>query len=211
MATKRQCRANGESCERLRAHFIELSRNPRGAYGHWTQTWERIITDRWFQREVESCARRVVANHHLWNGLVDDVTQEVILLLADKLAHEPDLHASAPLLANDFEAWMGTIIYHACCEALRRMGETRAPHAVLADCEASGGDWRDSDLRQDMADAIAHLEGREQQVAVLRLTHRTHAMIAEDLGITERQVEYALELAGQRLRRLLSDYDTADH
>ncbi|HVX12037.1 MAG TPA: sigma-70 family RNA polymerase sigma factor [Pirellulales bacterium] len=206
MSTKRQPRRNAESCESIKAHFISIGNGSCRQPWQWIETWERLIDDSWFRTEVEICSHRVVEHCYLSPDLCDDLSQEVILLLAAKLSSAPDLDCDPELLPEKFEAWMGTIIYHCCVDALRHLLELYPPHSAIIDCPALANGSESIDIRLDVAAAAGHLAGRVREVTVLRLKDRTYGEIAEALSITERMVRYTLEEAKAILAPLLCGY-----
>jgi DNA-directed RNA polymerase specialized sigma24 family protein len=205
MSKARRLDENPYSPDRLRAFIVEAAQNKSYA---WAEVWQTMVDDSWLRAEVVLRAKRFAKSSGLNAQISDDIADEVLLLLAAKLATEQVMHANAELLSETFLAWMGTILDRACSEAARKLGEYRWPRAtVLHDVLKSDDAVLDLNRIWDLADAVARLEGRQRSVMLLFLRGLDRQEIAQTLGLHYKQVVYAIDQAKPKLQRWLSAYD----
>jgi DNA-directed RNA polymerase specialized sigma24 family protein len=79
---------------------------------------------------------------------------------------------------------------------------------VLTEASAVENPAALEELRLDVAEAIAQLEPREQQVAQFKLGKFTVRETAQALDLSEKQVETSRRKAAKLLRRILAVYLT---
>lgn len=89
--------------------------------GHWFSIWRMMIGHAWFQQKLHDCAGFEILSSRLPPDLVEDVEQDVILLLAGKLARQRNLGMNIELAKHKFPAFMGTIIRNDCRRVARRL------------------------------------------------------------------------------------------
>jgi DNA-directed RNA polymerase specialized sigma24 family protein len=205
---------NDESCDALKAYFVGIVLQGPPPRFQWLETWERLLDDPWFLREVEICARRAARRYHLEPRAWKDVRQDVLLRFRAKLRSHAHLHARIDGLADDFRAWMGTIVNHTCGEIARCTSELRrraargaagmGTHFARPECQPT--EEESLDLSWDTWGAVAKLEGLERDAMTLSIKGKSQAVIAAVLDVSERQVEYALEKAKKHLRKSLAGY-----
>ncbi|HWB53453.1 MAG TPA: sigma-70 family RNA polymerase sigma factor, partial [Tepidisphaeraceae bacterium] len=152
---------------------------------------------------VYSAARRQVGDPHL----ADDVTQAVFMLLAKK----------APSLSSSiiFSAWLHRATRYCAANALRMKvnrlrHERRAAEMNARDTNSDPrAEWKR--LSPFLDEAINKLRDKDRQVVVLHyLDGKTHAAVAEQLGLEPAAARKRVERALVKLRRLLlrADIDT---
>jgi DNA-directed RNA polymerase specialized sigma24 family protein len=206
MSQKRHPEENLESPDALRALFVNLCTNAGRCNAY--EIWRTVISDPWLKVEIRRRAEFFASSHGLDNQVSDDIAQEVVVLLAAKLVADPTMHANAELLPSKFEAWIGTILDHACSRAARLIGAYRKRLAKLADVTTVEDDVPYNDCRFDLAAAVATLTGRELLVMTSFLSGLEPNVIAEQLHLSYKQVAYAISKATPRLKPLLKAYDT---
>ena len=128
--------------------------------------------------------------------LMDDVQQEAILHLAERLEKAADLGHHPGVIGAKFASWIGTILLNECRDALRRLHAGREPPAAAEDDEAAAASW---DRRREQLTAlrVAIDELPEPQATVLRLflAGDRIAEIAKELRLTYKQT-YAIFTSG---------------
>jgi DNA-directed RNA polymerase specialized sigma24 family protein len=209
MVNKRHGGGNPESPDRLKAVFQQIAAGGEAQF-HPAQLWHIMLTDPWLQAEVASRAKRFVACSGLAEHVSEDIAQQVLLLLAAKLAADPSLHAKAELLPDRFEGWMGTILDRACGKAARLLKEYHQAHPKPREVSGEAEDWSGFERRIDFAAAAARLEGRQCAVMLLFLQGLDREKIACKLGLHYKQVVYALKTATRKLQRWLQGYGDDD-
>ena len=94
------------------------------------------------------------------------------------------------------DAWLFKVLGNLCIDHLRR-GE-RSPEAVV---DVTDGTAEQAALRVDLADALAHLSPRQQEVVVLRyVIDLTEEDVAITLGMSPGAVKTHLHRATTKLR-----------
>lgn len=210
MSNQRRRGENSESPDHLKAVFQQVAAGGGETQIHWTEVWHAMLTDPWLQAEVALRAERFVASSGLGEHVSEDIAQQVLVLLAAKLAADPSLHANAELLPERFEAWMGTILDHACGKAARMLGEFPQIPAKPPYAKKEADEWPDLDRRFDFAAAAARLEGQQRSVMLLFLQGFDREQIAIKLGLHYKQVAYALATATRKVQRWLRGYGNYD-
>lgn len=205
MKNQRRGGDNPESPDRLKKVFQIVVAGGR-AQSDWAELWQTMLDDPWLRVQVASRAKRFVASSGLEKHVSEDVAQQVLVLLAAKLAADPSLHAKAELLPESFDAWMGTILDHACGEAARMLGAFHPAHANLSSAGAPLDEWPAVQRRLDVAAAVTKLEGQQRSVMLLYLRGCTREEIAAELDLSYKQVAYAIDAAKRKLKRWLKDY-----
>jgi RNA polymerase sigma factor (sigma-70 family) len=204
MSTKRPPQSNEESYEALQALFVKIAEGEVELL-ECDEVWKQVLGDPWFCAEVRLQAVRVVGGN-VNDPLCDDISQDVVVKLKVKLSKHVDLGVDAGQLSGHLPGWMGEIIHCACVDTLRR--ERRHPHDVLTEASAVENPAALEELRLDVAEAIAQLEPREQQVAQFKLGKFTVRETAQALDLSEKQVETSRRKAAKLLRRILAVYLT---
>lgn len=206
MTNERRRDENPESPDRLKAVFQKVAGGGEPK-SDWAELWQTMLDDPWLRAEVVLRAKRFVMSSGLEKHVSDDVAQQVLVLLAAKLAADPSLHAKAELLPESFDAWMGTILDHACREAARMLKAYHPGHAKLSATSATVEEWRAIQRRFDVAAAVTKLEGQQRSVMLLYLQGCTREEIGAALDLSYKQVVYAIDAAKRKLKRWLKAYD----
>lgn len=204
MSTKRRPQANPESYEALRTLFLRIAEGEPGLIES-DDVWRQVARNRWFQAEVRLQAARVLG-YNVDDPLCDDLAQQVVLQLRQKLLKNPDLSADVEQLRTNFPGWMAEIIHNACIDTLRRELVARRPPKEAATPVETDDPAPQEDLRIDMAAAIEQLERPEREVALCQLDLMSIRETAEELGMTARQIQRLRKKVKKLMRRLLAAY-----
>lgn len=206
MSMKRQVEENAESPARLEALFEQIAVGGPRTPKEWLLVWHAVLEDRWLQGEVRRRAEILVRSHQLHRDGGDDISQQVFLYLAGKGATDPTLHFKPELLRGGFSAWIGTILGRASSEAARLIGEYRPLHVALREAGDLAREAPDWTCRADAAAAIEALPRRQRDVMLRFLEGLARNEISDQLGLSYKQVSYAIDQAVPKLRRLLAAY-----
>ena len=89
-APSEHCRDESASCGDLRRRYLLLL-DAQTSTLTWQSIWHLFITHEWFQDRLDRCTRSVLRASLFSDQWADDVKQEVIVKLANKLKRLPDL------------------------------------------------------------------------------------------------------------------------
>ena len=171
------------------------------------EVWYAMLDAPWLRAVLARLAERLAASHHLGPQASDDVVQQVLAMLTAKRAANQVMHAKPEKFPESFSAWIGKILRNACSEAARFLGFYHKPGEALRDVKTYEEDFAGLDRRWDIAKAAARLKGRQRSVIMLLLQGLEQKEIAESLGLTYKQVIYAIQKARPKLQQWLADYD----
>lgn len=205
MSKARQGGENPESPDQLQALIESVARSGPSASDRWLEIWQAMLADPWLPAETALRAQRLVKACRLEEHVSEDIAQEVLLLLAAKLAADEVMHAQVERFPESFSGWIGTILNHACSEAARILKEYRH-HAELHDVKTIEDRVSELDRRWDCATVASRLEGRQRSVVMLFLQGQERREIAQSLGLSYSQVVYTLKQARPLLQRWLAAY-----
>ena len=108
--------------EDLRSRFLDYAETAGSAGGaDWRQGWQLVVLDPWYQDQLARFACKLLGHQQPQRQWLEEVQQEAMTLLARKFQSAPDLHVDPQRAERQFGAWMRTIIYRTCQEALRRL------------------------------------------------------------------------------------------
>ncbi|HVA51833.1 MAG TPA: sigma-70 family RNA polymerase sigma factor [Pirellulales bacterium] len=206
MSMKRQPDENPESPDALQALFEQIVTGGPRTCEEWAAVLKTVLSDRWLQAEVRRRAELLVQSHKLHDDIAQDIAQQVFAYLAEKGASDPTLHFKPALLQSGFVAWIGIILNHAASEAARLIGEYRPRHAELRDVNTVEDSQPCITCKIDILAAIERLKGRQKLVMLLFFAGLDRDEIAAQLGLTYKQVRYAIERAMEKMRRWLAAY-----
>lgn len=202
MFAKRQPQADNESYKALQALLIELAESDPEQID-CEAVWRQVVSNPWFCAEVRRQASQLVCGH-VGDPVYDDMVQQIVLQIRDKLFHQNDFGANVEQLRTNFPGFLGTIIHNACVDTLRR--ERRHPPHPPSESEAVTNPVPQEDLRLDMGEAISQLPPRERDVAHCKLDRMSIHETAERLKMTDKQVRGSLKKVFNLLRRVLGVY-----
>jgi DNA-directed RNA polymerase specialized sigma24 family protein len=203
MSKDRYSDEDAPSPDSLRALF---QRQADGKESHSArEIWDAMLNDSWLLAEVKRRAPQFI--HGLEKQLADDLVQETLLHLLDKLKADPSLHAKAKLLPHKFEALIGTLLTHSFCDVIPKLCPKRPRHVMVTDAMKSiEYDVTANERRGKVADALAKLELEEQAAMLMDLDGQKHTEIARMLCMTYKELRGVLRRARAKLRKLLPEY-----
>lgn len=207
MSKKRQGDENPESPDNLRALIESVARDGAESSKRWAEVWDAMLDDPWVRAELVRRAKRLVKSCHLHDDDAEDVVQHVLAKLAANRAANQVMHGKLEKFPKSFSAWIREILKNACSEGARMMGCYRKPGTVLLDVKTYEEDWGGFDRRWDIATVAAKLPEPERSIVTQFLQGVKRKMIAESRGLSYKQVVYAIQKAGEKLRPGLAGYE----
>lgn len=153
----------------------------------WFSLWRLFLDDAWFRAELAKHARSVLRIRGLPLEWHEDVQQEAMLLLANKLRKLPSLGLDQDGLYQKFPHSIGVIIRNECRQATKRLRRlyrsgSRLPHDTgfpsTLPLSATDGQWLEVSL------AIDELGDRERSVLRLCQLGCPIQEVADRLGLT---------------------------
>lgn len=98
---------------------------------------------------------------------VDDVKQEIVVRLADKLRRVPDMHLDRRRAAHQLGGWVYTILLRDCQQAIRTLRRVHYRNVRLFDSYVINDRTSRIDAQLDFEDALRKLDDPELTVIVL--------------------------------------------
>jgi DNA-directed RNA polymerase specialized sigma24 family protein len=205
MSRARHSDEDAGSPDALRALFQRLA---EGRESHTArEVWDAMLKDPWLQAEAKRRAMRFVHVAHLERHLADDLAQQALLNLLDKLKAGTSLHARADLLPHRFEGWIGTMFRHSFIDTVAKLCPKLPPHGMLTDAyKAVDYDVALEERHDKVTTALAKLEAKERSAVLMDLDGVKHTVIARKLGITYKELIGLLQRARLKLRKSLAEY-----
>lgn len=170
----------------------------------WGELWLLIVAHKRYEKLLERCAKNAVRRSLLPRDWWEDIASEVRLGLAKRLSQDVCLEADLARVDQEYLTRLVKVTRNLCRQAVRS-----AEHKFLGRASAINADGLAAvappeGLGIDFQNALSHLSDRQRLAVVLRFSDRCKLReIADKLGITKRQAEYALQQAMARLRRLI--------
>ncbi|MEX2119675.1 MAG: sigma factor-like helix-turn-helix DNA-binding protein [Pirellulales bacterium] len=198
-ATRRKDRSGPPPWEDLKDWFVRLMFLP---HSDWKHTWYLLLSHPWFQNELDH-----LSSHYVWKrnravASAEDLRQEVIKLLGEKLSRNASLGLKIHQADLQFGAWMGAVLQRLCRQARRRLSKKRpAPRKEQPSQRAvrasAALDQRAIDKDLELKDALAKLNYGRRTVILFRALGSSYSTIAEVLHTHVSEVKSA-EVEGHR-------------
>ncbi len=164
-----------------------------------------------FQKMYESTLRLFVgvANKLLHNT---DDAEDIVYEVYEKLAANYGIYKKKPL--DQMKRLGVTMVKNRCINLLRRrkimevpVDEETIPEEYLADKETDIlGDILEKESFEELKEALRALDDEERMILTYRYDGRMKvAEIAEELGVTPKNIEYRLGKIRKKLREVLED------
>lgn len=200
----RTCSPDETSSADLRRKYLALlDRLPDADV--WQEIWRLFVTHSWFQSKLEMCANIALRSSGLSPQWVDDVMQEVIVKLADKLHRVPDLRLDRGRAAGQFGGWLYTILLRDCQQAIRTLRRLHCRTVQLYDAYIVNDRTPRVDAQLDFEDALRRLDDPELTVIVLYGQGYAVREIAEALGFSSSKTYRTLNRGMSRLEKRLGN------
>lgn len=192
----------------LADHFTLMTSGAPEIRADWPEIWHVIVKDAWFTRSLADIASRILHRYSLPADWHEDVEHDAILILHQELSKQWDLHFDAQRLDHGFGAWMGTIIDHACCAAVRTARRRRKKTRALGDFDTPRVDRRIADAtRRELGLCIDCMDEPTRSILLRCIAGQELAEIAESLGLSLSSVKRRRADGIDRLRRELATDD----
>ena len=194
----RETSNDDEGLTRLRMEFLDLVNHPAS----WTEVWQFLVDSDVYQDQLGRCARFALHAGGAPKEWQDDIRQDALLLLARQLQRSTDLGYDADRPASEFGGWLRTILTRQSREAIRCMRRRHQRDSVL---EESGANEIELtlDAAIDMRQAIDQLCEPDRTIMFLSQSGWSLQEIADKLGMTYWQVQYARKAGLTRLQATL--------
>jgi len=147
----------------------------------------------------------------LASGLVGRIVDETIIRLAKRLSTDVYLEVDPDQADQAYLPRLAAVTRELCKQEVKKAVRKSGKQTTAIDPDRLQGEAPTSDLAIDFGTALSQLTERQRLVIVLRFfERRTMGGVAEEMGVTRRQAEYALDQALAHLRRLLPPPDDLD-
>jgi len=177
------CREESPSCGDLRKRYLSLLGAPP-TDSSWRTIWHLFITHAWFQERLDRCTRNVLRAAFLPDQWTDDVKQDVMVRLADKLQRIPDLKLDRAQAETRFAGWLHTIILRDCRMVVRQLRRLHCRTLPLLEDRVGDDPSTTLDARLDFQDALKELDDPELSATLLYAQGYTIREIAASLGFS---------------------------
>lgn len=194
-----------ESAEDLRRKFTDLlEQDFEEPNRRWLAIWHLFLKHPWYDAQLKGCAQYVRSQYGLPPDQVDDIEQSARLLLGKSLQRAPDLHVDPKRAKSHFEPWLRTIILRDCRQAVRSLKDRRVSDTpVPDDLPYESPEFLHVELAEAFHTAVQQLSQRQRLVVLLVGKDMSWVEIAEQAGVSERQVRRDYERGIERLRWIL--------
>jgi len=197
-----------EAWHDLRETFVDLVGTGYDRPELWLEIWTRFVEDPWFQELLTAAARRALRNCSRPSGWLEDVEQDAVIILGNKLRQSPDLHVDIRRVAEKFPSWISTIIHNACRQSVRHLRILQRERLTLRADEAHSSHADQPGLHLDVWCAIDALDEPDRTIVQLYVANWNFQRIADALEMDYFVVYRVWRQALPSLRRMLADYST---
>jgi len=171
----------------------------------YRETWRVFVANPRYWRELQSAALGVVRARRLPAECVADVTQEALIVLAERLRRRGNLGFRRQFGEERFLAWIRAVIRSHCRHAADRQ-RSREPRAAELD-----GDWAayhtpSADRRAELADAVASLDKPLCDVVQAYWQAGSIEPVAAQLGLSTTTAWRRFRAAARKLRSRCSPF-----
>lgn len=128
--------------------------------------WHLLLDDKWFRDELTHRAAITLRAMKLPVDWQEDVAQDALLILLREIGHTTNLHFDARRI-DKFDAWLGTILSHACHEAARTPRQRRQRMAQLYPAQLADKGAESNLQLDELRNAIADLQEPARSVLEL--------------------------------------------
>ena len=188
----------------LKERFLTaLGQSSEDLSPQWLTLWHLFLQHPWCQSQLLGCARKVLRKQHLPSHWLEDVKQEAMLLFAQHLQRAPDLHVDLERVEQHFESWLRTIIVRDCQQVVRSMVAANIHHSTLEDVQEDSVVNLRKEFSLEFNKAVQQLSDRQRIVILLVAKGDSWNEIAQQIGVTYRQVRYAYQMGIRRLKAIL--------
>jgi len=192
----------------LLERFLDLVRSGDDRPELWLEIWTLFVDDSWFQETLTTAARRALRNCSRPSGWLEDVEQDAIMILGNKLQQSPDLHVDLRRVDEKFPAWISTIVHNACRQSVRHLRILQRERLVLREEEAHSSRADQLGLHLDVWRAIDALHEPDRTIVQLYMADWNFRRIAHALEMEYFVVYRIWRQALPGLGRMLADYST---
>ena len=179
-------------------------KNPRQP-GHWFSIWRMIIGHEWYQQQLRACVGSTIRASRLPPDLAHDLEQEVILLLAGKLARRRDLGMDLELAKQKFPGFMQSVIRNDCLHITRKLRRQflRSFPLLAAPCVEDRTAERCS--RVELTLEIEELNDPQRTILLLTVKGMTLKEISQKIQMDYSKVCREFHHGQQRLEKILDN------
>lgn len=171
-----------------------------------------VLLEDQFWGEVGS-KRNHLENILIQRGFTKREAEVIVSVAVEDIARKAAYKNYNPSLT--VEQWLLSYVNIAAKEHKRRNRATVAPVAsakslerlVEIGAEPSYNPWSYTELRISVEQALKHLEPFERAVMIAAIQEKTLEETAQDTGKSKRQVEYALQNARVKMKKILLEDD----
>jgi len=175
------------------------------------QVWLLIVEHERYKKLVQSCAKNAVRRSPLPWDWWEDVADEAIIRLTKRLSKDVYLEVDPDQTDQGFLPRLATVTRDLCKQAVRNEIRKSAKQESEVNVEGLQANAAPSDVFIDFGSALSQLNDRQRLAIVMRFfERRTTQQVADEMGLTHRQAEYAVKQALERLRRLMPPPDDVD-
>ena len=190
-----------DSCENLRDQFLAAIQKERGSAYDWHTVWRTVVEHPWYRAELITAARIAVKRVGRPGCSRQDVEQEAMLLLAEKLQRNPGLGIDSERSRDSFGGWMGRIIQNDCRMAVRTLRRLNRGEPLSVEPPVSGNQ-SEREWRIDLSLEIEKLPDPSRTVLLLSMKGLSLKEIAGRLDRSYWQTWRAHQDGISRLRRV---------
>jgi RNA polymerase sigma factor (sigma-70 family) len=187
--------------ESLREQFFAKLDEPMAPpRERWYEMWCLIVSNAWYQAELEKCAKLVVHRRRVPDKSAEEIQQNAIVALAERLGDTVDLHVNRAKANRHFSGWLATIIRHDCQNELRKIVRRARKMFELDDRSVARLTTHMRPVEEiDVADAVDSLAEPIRTVIRLYALGWHMPEIATKLGMSRWAVRQAISAGIDRL------------
>jgi DNA-directed RNA polymerase specialized sigma24 family protein len=169
----------------------------------YRETWRVFAVNETYRRELQSAAVGLLRAHRRTRERVAEVTQEALVVLAERLRERGDLGFCPHYGKERFLAWIRAVARSHCRHALDRQQVRQRCRSELdrewAACSAQPAAWRG-----ELAEAVESLDEPLRAVAAAYWRLGSVGAVAEQLGLSTTTAWRRFRAAVRKLRSRLS-------
>lgn len=179
----------------------------------WRAVWFLIVDHDRYEKLLQRCAFLAVRRSRLPSDWQKDIASGARTRLAERLAKDVYLEVDPARVDQEYLLRLAHVTRNVCRQAVKkaeRTGHRQAERveqipAPSAEADDRPGQRTLEDFCMDFETAFPQLDDQQQRVIVLRFFEfSTIQAIADELDVTHRKAELAVDGALQRLRWIMS-------
>lgn len=176
--------------------YRRLTAQPSPDFG---ETWRLLAANKVYLSELRLAAGRLLRNYRLPRDRQDDVVQEALVVLHQRLRHCANLDFDPRYGQEHLLPWLRAVVRLHCLHALRRT-RGRKGSAWKIDAQSVACYRSDTAWRLEFADAVQTLDEPLREVLIAFGQHGTLEEVGRQLGISTTTAWRRLQAALRQVR-----------